>query len=1243
MCTITFHKIFKFFTFALLLHTSVLSAVVLDTQDTTNGECPEELISDLDKINHQIIIEGEGIMNADWDVDRYRFTPIVAGTVTVTLTSPQPMTIKGGDICNTQNYFRSNNALSHEESFHVDANQLVSLSMFDWDTDNYTYHLKIKFIPDNAPPTLTDTIAPVITLNGSNPMNLHTSDNFVDPGAEANDNLDGNISSSINTTGSVNTSVAGTYILTYTVSDKHGNTAQKRRTVIVTDTTPNPSTDTTKPVITLNGNEIINIQKGNNFTDPGATAIDNNDGDITSTLYINGSVDTTKIGTYVLVYIAKDNACNVSVATRIINVKDDIPNPPPVDQTAPELKLRGDNPINIKVGEIFNDPGAEANDNIDGNITSDIIVNGNVDTTTAGTYTITYTVSDQAGNKASISRTVNIIENTPPPSNETFTESQDSTNGECPAELISSLDHINHQITLQGEGIMNAGWDIDRYRFTPSSAGNIHITLTSPQAMTIKGGNVCNSETYFRSNDALSHDVTFHVEANALVSLSMFDWETDNYTYHLDIEFTPDNAPQPPTPGVVYGLETRPHNSNCYFPTRPGEESGDINDLELTSVTAFPGKSFNNPVGLYQAPNNNDRWYVLELSGRVKTFLQNSGTTTALDISDKTIMQSEQGLLGMAIHPQFPTKPYIYLSYTDLNGNSVVSRFTTHDNGVTFDKGSEKVILQVEQPYENHNGGNIAFGPDGYLYIGYGDGGSGNDPHNNGQNTSTLLATMLRIDVDHGEPYAIPSDNPFAGNPKAVNGKCNSAPCPEIFAWGLRNPWRWSFDKETGKLWVGDVGQNAWEEIDIVEKGKNYGWRCKEATHTTSNSCNNISGVPFTDPIIEYPNTGYNAVTGGYVYRGAAIPALRGVYLYCDYVTGTVKGYLPNHTTKDFIYHGPYIASFAQDNAGEIYMLDVWSGTIKKIVAKSGTTSTKPFPMKLSQTGCFNGTQPSSSLIPYAVNTMLWSDDLGKKRWMALQDGTTIEMDDEKRQWKFPIGTVLIKEFDKGDKKIETRFLIRHNDGGWGAYTYKWNDANTDADLVDVASSLTEDIGGQIWTFPSSAQCFACHTSAANYALGPETVQLNKSIIYPTTGLLANQIDTYNHIGLFHPSLTKPAKQLDKFEDNATTAQKARAYLHSNCSGCHMPGGGTPSSMDLRYFKTLSQTKTCNQTPSSGTLGIEGAKIIKPGDAQHSVLIYRLETLSDSKMPPFGRNVVDTNSVQMLKDWINSLSNCDDH
>ncbi len=824
-------------------------------------------------------------------------------------------------------------------------------------------------------------------------------------------------------------------------------------------------------------------------------------------------------------------------------------------------------------------------------------------------------------------------------------DTSDASNGNCPGETITQIDNLSTSFNESATGSMNVGWDVDRLHFTVGDAGLIKITLSSPDALTIKAGNECNSETYFRSSDSISHSQEFRVSASDVVDISIFDWTTGGgYDYTLGIEFVSDSGGETPPPvPSIYGLETRPtNNGNCIFPTRPGDNSGNIDDLVLSTVTAFPNVSISNPVGLYQAPGNNDRWYAIELSGKVKTFLQSGGGSTALDITDKTIMQNEQGLLGMAFHPNYPTSPYVFLSYTDLDGDTVISRFTVENNGLAFSKSSEKIILQVEQPYSNHNGGNIAFGHDGYLYIGLGDGGSGNDPHDNAQNLSKLLGSMLRIDVDNGDPYAIPVDNPFATNSKAVDGTC-SGECPEIFAWGIRNPWRWSFDKATGLLWAGDVGQKAWEEINIIEKGKNYGWRCKEGSHFTANGCT-TSG--FTDPIIEYPNTGYNAVTGGYVYRGNTIPALKGVYLYSDYVTGSIKGYLPNNTSKTLINNGPYIASFAEGNNGDLYILDVWAGTIKKIIATAGANSGVSFPEKLSQTGCYQNLEPSNALIPFDVNTLLWTDNLDKQRWLALQDGTTITVDNETGQWIFPIGTVIMKDFSKDGKMIETRFLARHNDGNWGAFTYKWNDANTDADLVDVASSINEDIGGQIWTYPSEAQCFACHTVSANIVLGPETAQMNLSRTYESTGIFANQIDTFNHIGIFSPTLETEAKDLDtlpsKDDTNASLQSRARAYLHSNCSYCHMPNGGTPSSMDFRYFKPLSQTMTCNQEPLSGNFGIEGANLITPGDAENSILPYRMNTLGEGRMPPLGTHVVDETGVQLLSDWINSLSDCND-
>ena len=333
---------------------------------------------------------------------------------------------------------------------------------------------------------------------------------------------------------------------------------------------------------------------------------------------------------------------------------------------------------------------------------------------------------------------------------------------------------------------------------------------------------------------------------------------------------------------VVYGLDTRPPNGACVAPDRP--PSSALVRLE----PAFSPLVFNGPIGMLQAPNDPSKWFVLERQGYVQRFQDGDALPAVFADLDARISSTggEQGLLGLAFHPMFPTISRVFVSYTDISGNSVISRFNTSPDGQVFLPDSETILMTVAQPFSNHNGGNMAFGPDGYLYVGLGDGGSGGDPQDQGQNTNSLLGALLRIDVDTGDPYGIPTDNPFSSSPG-----CGQEPgCPEIFAYGFRNPWRWSFDRLNGQLWAGDVGQSAYEEIDVVEIGKNYGWRCYEGTHPYNlTACGPESD--YTPPVAEYDHTdGDCAVTGGYVYRGSQMPDLHGVYIYGDYCTGKIWG-----------------------------------------------------------------------------------------------------------------------------------------------------------------------------------------------------------------------------------------------------------------------------------------------------------------------------------------------------------------
>ncbi|NQV85835.1 MAG: PQQ-dependent sugar dehydrogenase [Woeseiaceae bacterium] len=288
----------------------------------------------------------------------------------------------------------------------------------------------------------------------------------------------------------------------------------------------------------------------------------------------------------------------------------------------------------------------------------------------------------------------------------------------------------------------------------------------------------------------------------------------------------------------------------------------------ITTQHVFGNLSFTQPVALLQAPGDASRWFVAEKGGVVRVFANDQNTASAsifLDVRALVNSTGEGGLLGLAFHPNFPSTPYVFVSYTRTGAPlvSYVSRFSSVDSGLTVSLATEEIILTVDQPAANHNGGHLAFGPDNFLYVGFGDGGGANDQFGNGQNTNTLMGAVVRVDVMGGSPYAIPAGNPFEANVTCASGE-GMMPCPEIYAWGLRNPWRFSFDRTSGKLWLGDVGQGAWEEIDVITSGGNYGWSVREGAHCF----NPASGCAtnFIEPITEYDHRLGRSITGGELY-----------------------------------------------------------------------------------------------------------------------------------------------------------------------------------------------------------------------------------------------------------------------------------------------------------------------------------------------------------------------------------------
>lgn len=708
-----------------------------------------------------------------------------------------------------------------------------------------------------------------------------------------------------------------------------------------------------------------------------------------------------------------------------------------------------------------------------------------------------------------------------------------------------------------------------------------------------------------------------------------------------------------PMDAGLYGYDARPANPTCVAPNPPPNFSG------VTTQRVFTNLSFSQPLGLFQAPGDTSRIFILERTGRIRVF-PNSQTampgdvTTFLDITAKVNTAGEGGFLGMAFHPQWPAKKEVYVSYTETGTGSnplrsVIARYVSTDNGLTLDDTNEERLLLLDQPYSNHDGGHLEFGPDGYLYIGFGDGGSGGDPLGSGQRLNTLLGKMLRIDVDvpFAQKYGIPATNPFAADntPCNVSSAASSAPtgtrCGEIYAWGLRNPWRWSFDTQSGELWVGDVGQNAYEEVDRVVLGGNYGWNTREGFHCYS-PMTGCSTAGLLDPLVEYDHSLGQSITGGYVYRGTAIPGLAGQFIYGDYQTGRIWALTYNSSTAK--YEGTLlqasniaIGSFGQTLDGEVYVLHLFAGQIFQLVP-TGMPPPDTFPQVLSATGCFDASdpkQPVAGLIPYDLNAPLWSDGAAKQRYFAIPDGTTITVGAD-GDFDFPNGTVLAKTFSLGGKRIETRLLMRHMDGTWAGYSYEWNDAETEATLLAGAKSRV--VGTQTWSYPSRAQCMGCHTAIAGRALGPELAQFNRDVAYPT-GRTRDQLLTLEGLGFFSAALPTPWPKLSQPYGADALESRARAYLHSNCSGCHRQGAGQGPA-DFRYQLALKDTNVCDALPQNGDLGVMGARLLAPGSPTTSMISRRMHALDASRMPILGTSVVDTQGTALIDQWISSVTSC---
>ncbi|MBL8809071.1 MAG: PQQ-dependent sugar dehydrogenase [Planctomycetaceae bacterium] len=675
--------------------------------------------------------------------------------------------------------------------------------------------------------------------------------------------------------------------------------------------------------------------------------------------------------------------------------------------------------------------------------------------------------------------------------------------------------------------------------------------------------------------------------------------------------------------------------------------------LPYRVVRAYENLPLFNPVYLRAEPGT-DRIFFVDHKGdwpepgglRVFTDSQDASSSEPLLPSDRIIY-------GFCFHPNYRENGYLFVISNgpskDANKFDRITRITIARNGDRkVVDGSELLILEWQS--NGHNGGDLAFGPDGYLYCPTGDGTTDSDTLETGQGLNDLLAVMLRLDVDHpteSAPYSIPADNPFINTPGAR---------PEIWAYGFRNPWRMDYDHESNQLWLGQNGQDLWEQVYLIRRGENYGWSVQEGSHPFY-QLRPKGAEPIVAPVAEHHHSESRSLTGGVVYRGSKLPDLVGCFIYGDYSTGKI--WAIRHDGTKVTFHREIadstlqITGFGVNHSGELIVVDHGGGFYR--VEPTPEQPPTLFPKKLSETGLF-ASVANHSMVPgvlsYSVNAQLWSDGAHKERWLAVPGEEKIDYTSN-RGWNFPNGSALVKSFalerEAGKPEtrhwIETRIMLRQ-DNEWVGYSYRWNDAQTDAELLSTAGmdeeftirdpSADGGIRKQTWHYPSRAECMVCHSRAANYVLGLSELQMNRLHNYGDHE--ANQLQHLSDLGYFKSPLPKPVDELTKlvnpFDETHDIAVRARSYLHANCYNCHIEAGGGNSQFSAEFTATPDQQKLLGARPVHNAFSLPDAALIQPAHPESSVLFHRISQRGPGQMPPIGTNVTDVRAIELMKAWI---------
>jgi uncharacterized repeat protein (TIGR03806 family) len=676
-----------------------------------------------------------------------------------------------------------------------------------------------------------------------------------------------------------------------------------------------------------------------------------------------------------------------------------------------------------------------------------------------------------------------------------------------------------------------------------------------------------------------------------------------------------------------YGLDALPENKTCFAPKRPAGTSS----VELSPL--YSELTLDDPMQVAWVPGLASKFFVIERGGVVKLVTVSGGSASAAEMADVSSKLSaataETGLLAIAVHPSYSTNRQVFLAYSvphEAGVGVVVRRYLVANDGKSIDLDTEKTVLG---PFAHASTGavaaNLAFGVDGSLFVALGESGStpgaAADP-------ASRLGKLLRVTVNADGSASAPATNPFAKGGGA----------PEVFAWGFRRPERFSVDPFTGELWVADVGK-ARQEISEVDLGGDYGWPVLDGTQCVGGGdCSRASVAP----LFAYDAAAGSRIVGGFVYRGSKLKNLNGVYVFGDRVSGKIwalrhdadGGFVPELLNPD----GPTvkIVSFAETPTREIVAVTE-SGDLFALGQGDGDPGTS-LPVLLSQTGCVERTNPSTAaagLVPYDVIAGAWNDGVRVTRHFALPSGKPFAV--AEGRLVLPPGGVLTQTFSREDRVLETRYLFRYEDGTWGAHSYVWNDAQTDAVLTEGGTRKSFD--SFEWRVPSTRECTACHNSVSAVSLGLTLAQMNRAVVYPTRRR-SNQLDTLEHVGALE--LPKPSDEIEPLPDPRSNAwqlaPRARAYLDVNCATCHQPGRA--STLDLRYGTSFADTKLCNVQPAFGDLGINGSVLVAPGNPGKSLLLRRMNTRGIHRMPPFGTEKTDDRMVSLMDEWISALDAC---